>query len=197
MYQTKLPFIDFMFLHKSLISIQFYVLLYIEQQKNGKAVITEHSVCLSYRFDLVIKRWLLRDDSRWHWWKPQMFSSLKLHSSGIFFLHASVCAWLIWRTWQTIFYQQTHSYHGSFYCSMCQHQCHELHVDPYRLAKPRKQRWGKYEWERERWTEHYSGENPRVLPDVWHREQGFHHPTGHAGEASGLRMTDKVLLSLN
>lgn len=33
MYQTKLPFIDFMFLPKSLISIQFYVLLHIEQQK--------------------------------------------------------------------------------------------------------------------------------------------------------------------
>lgn len=37
----------------------FYTLLHIEQQKkdifNGKAVITEHSFCLSHRFDLVIK----------------------------------------------------------------------------------------------------------------------------------------------
>lgn len=143
------------------------------------------SLCCSFRR----LRWLLRDDGLWHWWEPLMRSSQKLDFFRISFLHTTVCTWLTWGTQKKLSHSNgLNKSHGSFHLSSCHRQYSEQHGCPNYMAKAREQRSG-YMWEWECGTQHYTGENLRVLPNVWHREQGLHHPMWHAGEVADARVT--------
>lgn len=78
-------------------------------------------------------------------------------------------------------------HHGSFYCSVCPHQyCDQHGGGPNCMEKARRKRRGGCARERGHGTKQYPGENPRVLPDVRHREQGLYLPAWHAGEDAAV-----------
>lgn len=138
----------------------------------------------------LLQRWLLRDDKLWHCREPPPYSCLKLHFSGIScpstpLSEPGSCEGRGKRSHSN---RVTRS-HGGFYFSWWHNQCHEQHGGPNCAAKAWDWRKGGRMWEWGHGTQHHPRENPWVLPNVWHREQGLHHPTRHAGEVAGMKVT--------
>lgn len=134
--------------------------------------------CPSPCFIDLLHRWLLRDGSLWQCSEALMSSSLEF--SRIRELRSSSLPGSYEGHGKTVWQRQTRRSHGGFSTFPCWRR--QQRIGPNFAAEEREWRGVGCLRDPKHGAQHGPGENPGVLSDVWHWEQGLHHSSWHAGE---------------